>query len=54
VDVDNKIENKYNLKSSAPLIPLQNSLKASIGKNKGIFIPVLAFNMNNNFNDDDD
>jgi hypothetical protein len=47
-------DNKNILKTSAPLTSLQNSLKASVGKNKGMFIPVLSFNINSNFQDDDE
>jgi hypothetical protein len=49
-----EIENKNNLKTSAPLVSLENSLKASIGKNRGVFVPVLKCNFNSNFQDDDD
>lgn len=41
------------LKNSAPLSSCQNSLKNSIGKNRGVFVPVIAID-NSDFDDDDD
>lgn len=39
---DIELNDTFNLKNSAPLASFQNNLKNSIGKNRGVFIPIMG------------
>lgn len=48
------MDDKKDLLRSAPLNFFENSLKCSVGKSKGAFIPIITKNSSDDDDDDDD